>query len=604
MLAALFPFIAFLNASLLAVTLALAGARAVEDANLAAAADLLGQNGHDWALPRASGLTVEISGTAPDASAQKAALADLRNQFGPESVLDATRVSPEVPAVGPEPLVRLQRSGGSVILFGAVAGEDDRDWLIGAAEKALPDKISQIMLQPLPESSPPGWKEALEFAIRAIALPQVSLVEADHGNVSVTALTESEQTGQLLIQRLDADKPDKLAVTYKLSSVPPPLVSPYALGVEIGPADSSFTACHAESTADRDRIIASAAGENRAVTGGCRLARGAPDRNWADAAETVINVVTSSGGGVISADGHEFVVAPADETSFAYLRWSGFPGLPDGYTILLAPPETDDTESEVRGFTVKVTKGPDGYIEIDGTFPDETNRRMTVFSSWATLDANYVQDNTSIEPDVDHPAAEAVMFASESLNFLHAGSVTFQNGHVLVSGVSDDPQAEGRIADLLSQGFDEKSFFLDITYDNNVNAPPPPMDPRLCIQMLKDTQKQGKIAFEPGSARIRSNALDTIEQMAEVLQGCQHVPIEISGHTDNQGRETMNQRLSELRARAVLNALLDARFNPKNITAIGYGESQPVGDNSTPEGREANRRIEFRLLDDRISAPQ
>ena len=57
----------------------------------------------------------------------------------------------------------------------------------------------------------------------------------------------------------------------------------------------------------------------------------------------------------------------------------------------------------------------------------------------------------------------------------------------------------------------------------------------------------------------------------------------------------MNQQLSQQRADAVLNALMERRVLTGRITAIGYGEEQPIADNETEEGREANRRIEFKL---------
>jgi prophage endopeptidase len=73
--------------------------------------------------------------------------------------------------------------------------------------------------------------------------------------------------------------------------------------------------------------------------------------------------------------------------------------------------------------------------------------------------------------------------------------------------------------------------------------------------------------------------------------------MEIGGHTDSQGREEMNLGLSQSRADAVLNGLLARGVLVSNLTARGYGETRPIADNETEEGRERNRRIEFRLQD-------
>ncbi len=70
----------------------------------------------------------------------------------------------------------------------------------------------------------------------------------------------------------------------------------------------------------------------------------------------------------------------------------------------------------------------------------------------------------------------------------------------------------------------------------------------------------------------------------------------ISGHTDSQGREEMNQQLSQARAQAVLNGLRARRVLTSSYNAVGHGEIQPIADNKTEEGREENRRIEFDLV--------
>ncbi len=72
----------------------------------------------------------------------------------------------------------------------------------------------------------------------------------------------------------------------------------------------------------------------------------------------------------------------------------------------------------------------------------------------------------------------------------------------------------------------------------------------------------------------------------------------IGGHTDAQGDDAMNYKLSVGRARAVRDALLARGLQPNRLMAIGYGETQPVADNATPEGRAKNRRTTFVWLDE------
>ena len=71
------------------------------------------------------------------------------------------------------------------------------------------------------------------------------------------------------------------------------------------------------------------------------------------------------------------------------------------------------------------------------------------------------------------------------------------------------------------------------------------------------------------------------------------VTIRINGYTDNVGNGADNLKLSEDRAKAVVNYLISQGINAKRLTSQGFGESQPVADNSTEEGRALNRRTEF-----------
>lgn len=73
--------------------------------------------------------------------------------------------------------------------------------------------------------------------------------------------------------------------------------------------------------------------------------------------------------------------------------------------------------------------------------------------------------------------------------------------------------------------------------------------------------------------------------------------MEVAGHTDSQGGEDGNRKLSQARAEAVISALGARKVLTRNLTPKGYGESQPIAENDTDKGREANRRIEFVLLD-------
>lgn len=83
--------------------------------------------------------------------------------------------------------------------------------------------------------------------------------------------------------------------------------------------------------------------------------------------------------------------------------------------------------------------------------------------------------------------------------------------------------------------------------------------------------------------------------MLAKLQGADVQSIKVIGHTDSQGTDEYNQKLSERRASSVVAFLLNQGLTPDKLTSQGKGESEPVADNDTEEGRAQNRRVELHI---------
>lgn len=102
------------------------------------------------------------------------------------------------------------------------------------------------------------------------------------------------------------------------------------------------------------------------------------------------------------------------------------------------------------------------------------------------------------------------------------------------------------------------------------------------------------VLFATNSDRIRPESTPTLEEIGTMLQEHPDLSIRIEGHTDADGDDTFNQELSERRAAAVRQFLIDRHgIEEARLEAVGFGESQPVGDNDTPEGKQQNRRVEL-----------
>jgi OmpA-OmpF porin, OOP family len=105
------------------------------------------------------------------------------------------------------------------------------------------------------------------------------------------------------------------------------------------------------------------------------------------------------------------------------------------------------------------------------------------------------------------------------------------------------------------------------------------------------------VNFEVNSARLTANAKVILNQVADSLSANPALKVEIGGHTDSQGSDAFNQKLSERRANSVKDYLVARGIDSGRLSTKGYGESQPVDTNETPEGRELNRRVEMKVLE-------
>jgi outer membrane protein OmpA-like peptidoglycan-associated protein len=104
--------------------------------------------------------------------------------------------------------------------------------------------------------------------------------------------------------------------------------------------------------------------------------------------------------------------------------------------------------------------------------------------------------------------------------------------------------------------------------------------------------------FDGDASTLSAGGADRIRTLARTVQSYPKERIIVKGHTDSEGAERSNQRLSEERADSVRNVLVAEGVLPSRIAAVGLGASMPLASNSTAEGRQQNRRVEIELRPD------
>jgi outer membrane protein OmpA-like peptidoglycan-associated protein len=104
-----------------------------------------------------------------------------------------------------------------------------------------------------------------------------------------------------------------------------------------------------------------------------------------------------------------------------------------------------------------------------------------------------------------------------------------------------------------------------------------------------------RLTFDTGKATLQDSSAEQLQNIALILKAYPRVKVKVGGYTDNTGDKEANLRLSQDRATNVMRELVRRGVDSSRLEAEGYGDEHPVADNSTPEGRQMNRRISLRV---------
>lgn len=250
---------------------------------------------------------------------------------------------------------------------------------------------------------------------------------------------------------------------------------------------------------------------------------------------------------------------------------------------------------------------PGEILQLRGSKQKQSKRHRTEDNDELTFVVKKMKKDYGPCPNAVPPTMAAVTVSVVDANTQRpiAGATVIAGG---ASAVTDERGASvladlpaGQLSATASApGYEQKTVPLTLQADS-------PGQVRIALQRHHDggdiersigasgTAALRGVHFDTNSANLRPDSTATLQQALAVINKRPNSQWVISGYTDSQGSDDVNQRLSDARAGAVMDWLIEHGVDENRLTAKGYGSSHPVADNSTEDGRAQNRRVELTL---------
>jgi len=273
----------------------------------------------------------------------------------------------------------------------------------------------------------------------------------------------------------------------------------------------------------------------------------------------------------------------------------------DELTIDATTTLTDGTVS-ITGSTVVGDDGPEGFQADVSAALGLTGSAFEV--SFEEIDLTPIDVEVAVATDTvtltgvvpDQATVDGMVGAAESVwgtgNVDGSGLTvdplyTVAGGAIQVTGISD--VGDTRVADFAAAA----GAAYGVTVDNQSEVDTSGDALGRLEERLRQQLAANPINFATGSADIDPSSDAILEEVAAAMNAAAGVAVDVVGHTDDQGAAGANQELSEDRAQAVVDRLVELGVDADRLTARGAGEDEPIAENDTDEGRAQNRRIAF-----------
>ena len=253
--------------------------------------------------------------------------------------------------------------------------------------------------------------------------------------------------------------------------------------------------------------------------------------------------------------------------------------LPEVFTLEFDVFFEEDGAFRSDYYKVRFFEGTSSYAKIEGknVFPIDISWNAVKMGEFGGKTSSFTEEKKNWKPKWKHIA---ISFNKRSLKLY---------------------MDEERLLNIPNLGFKPKMFSIGSHYDDRHIKMSSIKNIRLNEggkKLYDRIMEEGKfvtrgILFDINKSSIKGESMGTINEIVQMMNTHPDLKFRVEGHTDGDGDESYNQKLSEDRSKAVKSLLIQSGIDASRLDSKGYGESKPVNDNKTPEGKANNRRVEF-----------
>lgn len=576
------------------------GARAYEQMLSTRVANGLDVLGFSWARVQADGLRLTIYGHAPDTFARDLAL-DSARATAPLARITSYATATLAPPEHRDPVrVELHRDERGVTLTGQTASRAMREQLNTALATDGPDLTVQDLTGIQAAPPPRGWGPEVGVASLAASRLPNAYVVMEPGTVTIDGQAADEADREALMQALLDRAGERVSLVLQIR-IPARVIAPFAFSAyKDAGAGIRLERCAARGFEEQAALLDRLRGAG--VEHGpdsCPVGLGGPGGDWSAAVTAGLNALASLPAGRIDIEYRDARLAAAPPTTppefqAALDAWTV--ALPEGFTGA-GELRSDDVATRTgiarERFWMHLARTPQRIV-LAGQVPDTAARIAVETEARALFGADAVQSALAVTGA--SPPQGWQMAALRMLGYLEElpeGEGELAGHRATLRGRVPEPPMARKLHDRMAadlSGYEVGTAFIVDLPAAMASIPLPP--PR-CAAELNRVNRAPAIDFAPGSAVITAGSDAALDRLADIFVRCAGSPIEIGGHTDSQGPEELNLRLSQARAESVVRALAERGVPADRMVARGYGEEVPIASNQTDAGRARNRRIEF-----------